>query len=340
MPTAATPLKGLEVKKSASAITKDLQTEVVQQVIESLNAGIVPWAAPLTGYVRPVNAARDNAYTGINFLILMGAQRKAGYEHARWMTFADILKAKGHLRKGEKAVKALAPWKGSAIPLKKGSVVTPEKESIEKSSEKKSEDGKVFVPTGYTSFALFNVAQVDDLSDTIKLGLSTKTPAEGLQAAKDLLLATGAKIERNSIAGAYVYGSDTLISSPLDSFDSESDAMVEAIHLLVHWSGHSTRLDRDLSSRLGEFVEAGEELVAHLATAFLQADLGLAGNLRHNNYLSKWLEMLHSHPRVLFHCTKHAELVVNHLLGYLKKDDSHATISSPGDSAGLLKKAA
>lgn len=319
-------------KKSASAITKDLQNEVVQHVIASLNDGILPWSAPLSGYVRPVNAARGNAYTGINFLILMQAQRNAGYEHGRWMTFADIVKAKGHLRKGEKAVKALAPWKGNAIPAKKGAIVTDEK----RNAETKAEEGKTFTPTGYTSFALFNVAQIDDLDDKVKLGLPRQSAAESLQLAKDLVIATGAKIERTALASRYKPASDVLVSAPLEAFESEADAMVDVLHLLVHWSGHKSRLDRDLSSRLGEFVEAGEELVAHLATAFLQADLGLAGQLTHADYASKWLEMLHSHPRVLFHCTKHAELAVAHLLTYLKKETTHEA----SDSIGALKRAA
>jgi len=325
-------------KKSASAITKDLQAEVVQQIVAALKDGILPWAEPLSGYVRPVNAARGNAYTGINFLILMGAQRQVGYEHGRWLTFTDIVKAKGHLRKGERAIKALAPWKGKPIPAKTGAVVTPEKASAEARADEKAMDGKTFTPMGYTSFALFNVAQVDDLPEDVVLGLPRQTPDEGLQLAKDLLVATGAIVKRTGLAGHYVPTSDILVSAPMESFDSEADAMVDTIHLLVHWSGHASRLDRDLSSRLGEFSDAGEELVAHLATAFLQADLGLTGTLRHTNYAPKWLEMLHTHPRVLFTCTRQAELAVTHLLSYLKTETVDGT--DEADPSAMLKHAA
>jgi antirestriction protein ArdC len=40
-------------------------------------------------------------------------------------------------------------------------------------------------------------------------------------------------------------------------------------HELGHWSGHKSRLDRDLRGRFGERSYAAEELVAELCAAFL-----------------------------------------------------------------------
>lgn len=329
-------------KKKASEITKELQAEVVAQVVESLGQGILPWAGPLTGFIRPVNAVRDNSYRGINFLLLNHAQKLRGYEHGRWMTFVDIVKAGGRLRKGEPPVKGLKPMKGKPIPVKKGAVVSTEKAEAESAAESAS-DTKTFTPSGFSPFYLFNVAQCDNLDVKYIQGGPRPTQDDALQAAKDLIAATGATVMRTAITGHYSPGSDTLVSAPFEAFDSEADAVVELLHLLIHWTGHESRLDRDLTTRLGIHAEAGEELVAHLATSFLQADLGLNGTLRHTNFASKWVDLLHNHPRVLFTCTKAAEAAVTHLLTYIGKDVDHEA-SKSGEyrphSAGEIARAA
>ena len=45
-------------------------------------------------------------------------------------------------------------------------------------------------------------------------------------------------------------------------------------HELGHWTGHSTRLNRDLQNRFGSAAYAMEELRAELASAFMAGELG------------------------------------------------------------------
>jgi len=44
-------------------------------------------------------------------------------------------------------------------------------------------------------------------------------------------------------------------------------------HEMAHWTGHPSRLNRELSNRFGDDAYAMEELIAELASAFLCADL-------------------------------------------------------------------
>ena len=48
-----------------------------------------------------------------------------------------------------------------------------------------------------------------------------------------------------------------------------------ALHELGHWSGHSSRLNRDLSGNFGSALYAKEELVAEMTSAFVCASLGI-----------------------------------------------------------------
>ena len=47
-----------------------------------------------------------------------------------------------------------------------------------------------------------------------------------------------------------------------------------AFHELTHWTGHKSRLDRDLKNRFGSRSYAAEELIAELGAAFLCAEFG------------------------------------------------------------------
>jgi antirestriction protein ArdC len=58
-----------------------------------------------------------------------------------------------------------------------------------------------------------------------------------------------------------------------------------AFHELTHWTAHKSRLDRDLKNRFGSRNYAGEELIAELGAAFLCAEFGFDGDLRHAGYI-------------------------------------------------------
>ncbi|MGH9196121.1 MAG: zincin-like metallopeptidase domain-containing protein [Acidimicrobiia bacterium] len=73
-----------------------------------------------------------------------------------------------------------------------------------------------------------------------------------------------------------------------------------SLHEHSHWSGHSSRLDRDLSGRFGEGTYAAEELVAELSAAFLCAALEIPGRLRHADYIGSWLTLLGNDKRAIF----------------------------------------
>jgi antirestriction protein ArdC len=60
----------------------------------------------------------------------------------------------------------------------------------------------------------------------------------------------------------------------------------------THWTGHPSRLDRDLSGHFGSRHYAREELVAEMASAFVCASLGIVPTVRHADYLGSWLDVL------------------------------------------------
>ncbi|MGE3158680.1 MAG: zincin-like metallopeptidase domain-containing protein [Xanthobacteraceae bacterium] len=67
-----------------------------------------------------------------------------------------------------------------------------------------------------------------------------------------------------------------------------------------HWTGHKSRLDRDLKNRFGSRAYAAEELVAELAAAFLSAEFGFNGDVRNAGYIATWIELLKADKRAFF----------------------------------------
>ncbi|PSU40841.1 DNA primase, partial [Photobacterium frigidiphilum] len=81
---------------------------------------------------------------------------------------------------------------------------------------------------------------------------------------------------------------------------SSSDYYATAMHELTHWSGHKSRLDRDLKNSFGSKDYAFEELVAELGAAFCCADLDVFGKVLHEDYIAGWLKKLNDDKRFIF----------------------------------------
>jgi hypothetical protein len=77
----------------------------------------------------------------------------------------------------------------------------------------------------------------------------------------------------------------------------------------MHWTGHSSRLDRALNPRFGEEAYAMEELVAELGAALVCADLDLVPEPReqHAAYIVNRIEVLKmTNARYSWHHRRHS----------------------------------
>ncbi len=88
-----------------------------------------------------------------------------------------------------------------------------------------------------------------------------------------------------------------------------------AFHELTHWTGHKSRLDRDLKHRFGSQAYAGEELTAELGAAFLCAEWGFNNDLRHSGYIATWIDLLRSDKRAFFTACNRASQAADYLRG-------------------------
>src|SRR3984893_16356463 len=111
----------------------------------------------------------------------------------------------------------------------------------------------------------------------------------------------------------YIPFKDYIALPPAAAFKSMECYYAATLHELGHWSGHETRLKRELSTRFGTESYAVEELVAELTSAFLCAELGVQGELRHSSYIDHWIKLLKSDPRAIFTAASKASQAANYL---------------------------
>jgi antirestriction protein ArdC len=89
-----------------------------------------------------------------------------------------------------------------------------------------------------------------------------------------------------------------------------------ALHELGHWTGHASRLARDLSGAFGSKLYSREELVAEMTSAFCCATLGIVPTVRHADYIGAWLEVLREDNRAVIRAASAASKAADFLLAF------------------------
>lgn len=267
-------------------------TDKIVTAIETAGTFQMPWikssGASLT---RPVNIASKNPYNGVNVISLWVSALAADYASNVWGTYRQWQAAGCQVRKGERS-SLVVFYKIHAFERRDDA--TGETEQAERMIARASR--------------VFNADQVDGVAHTEEPDLPETPGFTPLARAEAFVAATGARIEETGDRACFIPSRDTIrmperrrftgtdTSSPAESFHAV------LFHELVHWSGVTSRLDRDMTSRFGDAAYAMEELVAEIGAAFIAADLGIAPEPRedHARYLKSWLAVLKNDKKAIF----------------------------------------
>jgi antirestriction protein ArdC len=167
-------------------------------------------------------------------------------------------------------------------------------------------------------YFLFNTAQVDGWKEPNRWPGGLIGRDENVEL---FIAATGADIRLGDTA-AYSRSADYISIPSAERFvgtktSSTTESYYATIfHELVHWTGHHTRLARNLSSRFGTSDYAMEELIAELGAAYLCAEYLVLNTPRpdHAAYIGEWLEVLKGDKRAIFIAAAKANEAVTWLL--------------------------
>lgn len=290
-------------------MNKEYAEEVAGRIIEQLKQGTAPWQKPWKpGELRlPYNAATGKEYRGMNTIWL----HMQGYSDPRWMTYRQAEGEGGQVRKGSKGTK-IVYWKfHDEQPLKdeQGRPV------LDDDGKPKKVRVELERPRAFTA-VVFNAEQIDGLPP---LEAKATGPEPERHARAEAILAnSGAKIAHVEGDRAFYRPSTDSITLPARNQFGTADAYyATALHELGHWTGHPSRLDRDLSHPFGSEGYAREELRAEIASLMLGERLEIGHDPgQHVAYVGSWIKALEDDPREIFRAASDAERINSYVMGF------------------------
>lgn len=274
----------------------DVRASVTETIIRMLEQGVTGEGSLWDGAGAaglPTNFKTGAAYSGINIPLLWMAARERNFSRNDWLTFNQAKGMGASVKKGAKGVMGVFFSK------------------IQKQAE--GEGTEQTTVSMLNAFWLFNVEDIDGL----KLPSCVERPSfERMEDAERLLAASGAKLRWGGTQACYIPTIDEIRLPDRERFGRPVNAYAVALHELSHWTGHSSRLNRDFSGRFGSEAYAFEELIAELGSAFLVAHLGLTGARmeNHASYVASWLKILRNDKTAIFTASKHAHAAYQHIV--------------------------
>lgn len=279
---------------------------------------------------RPYNPSTGTIYSGINYFTLM----MSGFSDPRWFTYKniqDLAKETGtniHLRKNEKGIAIFKSIQRAFV----------------KKDKETEEENTVKYWTPVYSGTVFNASQIENLPP---LPIPERKPFEDFEPAEKLVEAMihqeGIKVIHHQGGAYYMPRNDSVHMPEKALFTSNLHYYRTLLHEFTHATGHSSRLDRDLTGSFGSESYAKEELVAELGSYLLGQDLNIGYDAsvheNHSAYLQNWIKALKEDKTFIFKCVGKASRAVEYQLNakrtYFNEpiENSQPTENSAEDSS-------
>ena len=274
-----------------SCITKtDIYTKITNEIISAIESGATDFEMPWHRQAHaglPRNPATKNLYRGINALTLWIVRRKLGFASSYWASYLQWKSLGAQVRHGEKGA----------------TVIFYKRKEEDENSEEDDTQNQARAVIRYSH--VFNGDQVEGWSID---EAACETNHTKFAKAVCFVNSLGSDIRHGSDTAYYSPALDCIFMPNQSAFrDKKSGSAVEGyyavlFHEHIHWSGHPSRLKRDLSGRFGSSNYAMEELVAELGASFLCATLGINTYPRsdHAAYIASWIKVLKEHKSAIF----------------------------------------
>lgn len=269
--------------------------QVTDKIIAELESGNIPsWVKNWSGEAgSDCNVITKKTYSGINTIIL----GMSGFKSPYWGTYKQWLSIGAKINKDQFSKYQCIVFYSPVKTTKK-----------QQDSDEKQQVYKVM-----RYFRVYNAEQVTGFEAPALPAPKVFNDVASIEA---LTVKSGAKLQFGGDRAYYSPSNDYIAMPHKLQFNSEASYYATLLHELAHWSGHKSRLDRDLSGRFGNEAYAAEELIAELSAAFLCARFNIAGELRHSSYIASWLRVLKNDNKAIFKAAALAQKAADYLAGF------------------------
>ena len=288
----------------------ELRQQITNEIIASLQKGIVPWKQPWASDPncgRPTNAVTKNPYNGVNILLL-GLHNRDYMSHGKYFaTYKQWQSIGGQVMSRPDGVPK-GKWGCKAIFFKPLS-----KTKTNRNGEEIQDNFCVM-----RQFTVFNIFQVEgEHLDHLRPGYCENTdPEVSFREADELIANTEAGIMHGGNKANYDPSMD-IINMPFRHQFDGSAYYETLLHELCHWTEHPDRLDWDRDDDQNSYALG--ELIAEMTSCFVCSELGIAlaeGIENHAAYVSNWLKPLKNDPSFIFRASTQASKAADYLLSF------------------------
>jgi len=261
----------------------------------------------------PTNGHTSRQYTGINILLLWGAAIDTNRTTQTWLTYKQAQALGANVRKGET---------GTTVCYADTFIPKTEKLRAQESGDDPQRVGFL------KRYTVFNADQCEGLDPSFFEGVEPLPMREIVPIAESLITATGADFKTGGDKAFYSPSDDFIQVPPQPAFFDQINFYRTCFHELGHWTGHKSRLDRDLKGHKGTKLYAREELVAEMTTAFICAALGILPTVRHADYIGSWLTVLQNDKRFIFKAASLASKAADYILAFQTPNEADSAAIS------------
>jgi antirestriction protein ArdC len=271
-----------------------LYQQVTDKIIAELESGTIPsWVKNWSGEAgADCNVISKKTYSGINTIIL----GMSGFKSPYWGTYKQWLSIGAKINKDQfsnyQSIVFYAP--------------------VKTAKKQDNED----IQQVYKLMRYFRVYNAEQVSGFEAPAMPAPKVFNDVASIEALTVKSGAQLQFGGDRAYYSPSQDYIAMPHKTQFNSEASYYATLLHELSHWSGHKSRLDRDLSGRFGNEAYAAEELIAELSAAFLCARYSITGELRHSSYIASWLRVLKNDNKAIFKAAALAQKSADYLAGF------------------------
>ena len=288
---------------------------VTARIIESLSAGVIPWAKPWKGNSTsnpfPRNFKTGAPYRGANVLILWSSPYTSPY----WLTFKQAKEMGGTVRKGEKGTQILF-WK---IGKRDAQGQPAEAEATDDKAR------KIFFCRAYT---VFNTEQCDGLK--VPGAIANLPEVDEDERCESIISGWDARptlqLDNSHEGRAYYRPNTDTVHMPIrNRFVDGPHYYATLFHELVHSTGHESRLAREHGACFGDDLYSKEELVAEVGSSFLCAIAGIANERTEQSataYIQSWIKVLKGDSRLIVTAASAAQKAADTIIGHRFEDEA------------------
>lgn len=291
----------------------DTAKEIADIFIKALEEETLPWHSGFDKfrYIKPFNPANGTVYQGMNSFNFALKSYIRGYRDPRFMTMSQANELGGKVKKGEHCI-----W---GFNFKPTLVLVKDEEGNPVLDDKGQKQYKEMIFP--KPFMVFNVEQFEGLNlpkiPEIEQPDHKWTPVER---AENLLKESKANIsnELTCLVPHYSPLADKITLPLPNQYHDAENYYSTALHELSHWTGHSSRLNRDFAKDKHTQKYAREELRAEIGSAMVNMMLGIAPKISENNkaYIKGWIAHLKEEPKEILRACGDAEKISDYIMNF------------------------